>query len=133
MTEILLSIIAGLVLFLFAVSSLSDTIRDVLGDKAKTWLLRFTSNVPSSILTGAVATTLLDSSSAVIIIAIIFVNAGLLLLFRKFVQVVAYVSGHAPVERALANAHMLFNIGGVLVFVWFLPLFERFFERLLPD
>jgi hypothetical protein len=34
MTEIILSILAGLVLFLFAVNSLSDTIRLIVGEKA---------------------------------------------------------------------------------------------------
>jgi phosphate:Na+ symporter len=78
MNEIILSIIAGLVLFLFAVKSLSDTIQEALGENAKKWILKFTSNTLSSILVGTIITTLLDSSSAVIIITIIFVNSKLL-------------------------------------------------------
>lgn len=309
MAEIILSIIAGLVLFLFAVSSLSDTIQSVVGDRVKHWILRFTANTASSILTGIVVTALLDSSSAVIIITIIFVNSGLLrfrqamgivlganigttissqiiamdigkyspvllllgfgmillskserisntgkiilyfgvlffglftmekaveplkndpvfiewlkqtedpikgagigalvtliiqsssatvgmaiilakkgllglaggiavmlgaelgtcsdtllatirgsrqavktglfhlvfnvlsialglLFFQPFVSLVAHLGRAIPVERSVANAHLLFNFGGVLVFVWFLPLFERWFDRWLPD
>jgi phosphate:Na+ symporter len=78
MTEIILSVIAGLVLFLFAVNSLSETIKNALGDNASKSIQRFTSNTFSSLIVGIVATTLLDSSSAVIIITIVLVNSKLL-------------------------------------------------------
>ncbi|MCU0360701.1 MAG: Na/Pi symporter [Bacteroidia bacterium] len=87
MTEILLSILAGLVLFLYAVSSLSDTIQKAVGENSKKWILKFTKNTFTGILTGIVVTTLLDSSSAVIIITIIFVNAKLLT-FRQAMGIV---------------------------------------------
>jgi phosphate:Na+ symporter len=89
MTEIVLSIIAGLVLFLFAVSSLSQVIQQVVGERAQQWIARFTANVPSAILTGTAVTMLLDSSSAVIIITIVLVNAGLL----RFRQAMGIVLG----------------------------------------
>ena len=78
MTEIVLSVIAGLVLFLFAVNSLSETIKNALGSNASKSIQRFTSNTFSSLIVGIVATTLLDSSSAVIIITIVLVNSNLL-------------------------------------------------------
>lgn len=87
MSEIILSILAGLVLFLFAVNSLSETIQKAVGDNAKKWILKFTSNVFTAILTGTIVTTLLDSSSAVIIITIIFVNSKLLT-FRQAMGIV---------------------------------------------
>ena len=74
----MLSVIAGLVLFLFAVNSLSETIKNALGDNASKSIQRFTSNTFSSLIVGIVATTLLDSSSAVIIITIVLVNSKLL-------------------------------------------------------
>ncbi|MBK7130389.1 MAG: Na/Pi cotransporter family protein [Crocinitomicaceae bacterium] len=80
MTEIILSIIAGLVLFLFAVNNLSTALKNALGDNAKKWISRFTGNTFSSLIVGIVVTTLLDSSSAVIIITIVFVNSGFLTL-----------------------------------------------------
>lgn len=58
-----------------------------MGDNARKWILRFTSNTFSAILTGTVVTTLLDSSSAVIIITIIFVNSHLLT-FRQAMGIV---------------------------------------------
>ena len=87
MTEILLSILAGLVLFLYAVHSLSETIHKAMGNTAKKWILRFTSNTLSGIITGTIVTALLDSSSAVIIITIIFVNSKLLS-FRQAMGIV---------------------------------------------
>jgi phosphate:Na+ symporter len=87
MTEIILSIIAGLVLFLFAVSSLSDTLQTVIGAGAAKWIQRFTSNTFSSLIVGTIATTILDSSSAVIIITIVLVNSKVLT-FRQAMGVV---------------------------------------------
>ena len=87
MTEIILSIIGGLVLFLFAVSSISETIQKAVGQNAKKWILKFTSNIFSGILTGTIITILLDSSSAVIIITIIFVNSNVLT-FRQSMGII---------------------------------------------
>lgn len=75
MAEIILSIIAGLVLFLFAVSNLSETLKAALGDNARIWIAKYTSNSFSSLLVGILITAILDSSSAVIIITIVLVNS----------------------------------------------------------
>lgn len=80
MTEILLSILAGLILFLFAVKNLSETLKTALGENANKWIKRFTTNTFVSILVGTVVTTILDSSSAVIIITIVLVNSKFLTL-----------------------------------------------------
>jgi phosphate:Na+ symporter len=87
MYEIILAILAGLVLFLYAVHSLSEVIQAALGENAKSWILKFTSNTFFSVLTGTIVTMLLDSSSAVIIITIVFVNAKLLT-FRQAMGIV---------------------------------------------
>ncbi len=71
-------ILGGLALFLYAVTNLSDTLKEFLGDKAKAVLQRFTGNIFMSLLTGTIITIILDSSSAVIIMTIVFVNAGAL-------------------------------------------------------
>lgn len=44
MTDIFLLIIAGLVLFLFAIKNISEIIKLILGEKAKELILKFTSN-----------------------------------------------------------------------------------------
>ncbi|MBA3285631.1 MAG: hypothetical protein H0U27_11315 [Nitrosopumilus sp.] len=64
--EIILSVLGGLGLFLFAISNLSDTLRGIPGDKAKKWIGKLTTNILTAVITGTVITIILDSSSAVI-------------------------------------------------------------------
>jgi phosphate:Na+ symporter len=85
--EIILMVLGGLGLFLFAINNLSETLKELLGDKAKKWLGFFTKNVFTAILTGIVITTILDSSSAVIIMTIVLVNAKALT-FRQSMGIV---------------------------------------------
>lgn len=80
MLEIILSVIAGLVLFMFAVTNLSSTMQLAIGEKVNKWIQKFTSNTISSLIVGAIATAMLSSSSAVIIITIILVNSKVLTL-----------------------------------------------------
>lgn len=87
MMEIVLSVVGGLALFLFAVNSLSEAIKGLVGERSKKWILRFTKNLSTAILTGIVVTTLLDSSSATIILTIVLVNAGALT-FRQAMGIV---------------------------------------------
>jgi phosphate:Na+ symporter len=106
MTEIVLSVIAGLVLFLFAVNSLSETIKNALGGNASKGIQRFTSNTFSSLIVGIVATTLLDSSSAVIIITIVLVNSNLL----TFKQAMGIVLG-ANIGTTVSSQIIAMDIG----------------------
>lgn len=106
MKEIILSIIGGLVLFLFAVNSLSTTIKTVVGDSANQWIIKFTRNTLSSIIVGTVVTTLLDSSSAVIIITIVFVNSKIL----TFKQAMGIVLG-ANIGTTISSQIIAMDIG----------------------
>lgn len=56
-----------------------------------------------------------------------------LVFFYPFVELVKIISSGASIERKLANAHMLFNVLGVLIFIGTIPLFERLLNRILPD
>lgn len=87
MWEIILMILGGLGLFLFAINNLSDTLKELLGVRAKKWMGYFTKNMFTAILSGIVITTILDSSSAVIIMTIVLVNAGALT-FRQSIGIV---------------------------------------------
>jgi phosphate:Na+ symporter len=118
MSEIILSVIAGLVLFLFAVNNLSQSVQNIVGDNAKKWILKFTSSTLSGILTGTVVTTLLDSSSAVIIITIVFVNSKLL----TFRQAMGIVLG-ANIGTTISSQIIAMDIGKfspVLLLIGFL-------------
>ena len=76
--SILLNSLAGLVLFLYGVSIMSDGMKSIASDKMKRILGKSTNNIFAGILTGAIATTVLDSSSVVIIMVIALVNAQVL-------------------------------------------------------
>jgi len=122
MIEIIFSIIAGLVLFLFAVANLSESIHSIVGEKANVWLQKFTANTISSLITGIVVTTLLDSSSAVIIITIVLVNSQLLTLRQAMGIVLGANIGTTISSQIVAMdvgkySPILLLIGFILLFI----------------
>lgn len=70
-----LAFAAGLVFFLFGVNLLSDSLKAVAGDWMKRAIDRLTTNRFAGVATGAAATAVLDSSSAVAIIVVGLVHA----------------------------------------------------------
>lgn len=81
---IALNAIGGLVIFLFGVSNMSDGLKAIGSDKMKRLLEKTTNNIFAGILVGTVVTTILDSSSATIIMVIAMVNAQLLISRQAF-------------------------------------------------
>ncbi|MEO0330497.1 MAG: Na/Pi symporter [Bacteroidota bacterium] len=73
-----LELLAGLVLFIYAVTQLSEAVKAIANDQIRTWLARFTNNRFTGVLTGTTATAITGSSSVTIIMVITLVNAGLL-------------------------------------------------------
>jgi phosphate:Na+ symporter len=128
MSEIILSIIAGLVLFLFAVSNLSETLKSAIGDNANSWIKKYTFNSFSSLLVGIVVTTLLDSSSAVIIIAIVLVNSKIL----TFKQAMGIVLG-ANIGTTVSSQIIAMDVGKyspIFLLIGFILLFVAKTEKL---
>ncbi len=128
MTEILLSILGGLVLFLFAVNNLSETVRSIVGDRANKWIQKFTSNTFSGLLVGIIVTTLLDSSSAVIIITIVLVNSQIL----TFRQAMGIVLG-ANIGTTISSQIIAMDVGKyspILLLLGFLLLFISKSEKI---
>jgi phosphate:Na+ symporter len=99
-------LLAGLVLFLYALNKLSDHLKEISGDKMKKVLDRFTSNLFTGILTGLIVTILLDSSSAVIIMAIALVNVQAM----SFRQAMGVVMG-ANIGTTISSQIFALNIG----------------------
>ena len=73
-----MGVLGGLVIFLLGVERLSEAFGRVGDKRIKGWIDRFTSNVWTGVLTGAVVCTVLDSSSATIIMVIAMIRGGLL-------------------------------------------------------
>ena len=99
-------VLAGLVLFLYALNKLSDHLKELSGDKMKKVLDKFTSNLFTGILTGTIVTILLDSSSAVIIMAIALVNVHAM----TFRQAIGVVMG-ANIGTTVSSQIFALNIG----------------------
>jgi phosphate:Na+ symporter len=78
MILILGTLLGGLGLFLLAISMISDGLKLAAGDKLKTILERWTTTRLRGVASGILVTAVVQSSSAVTVATIGFVNAGLL-------------------------------------------------------
>jgi phosphate:Na+ symporter len=81
--EALLRILGGLCLFLYGIKIMSDGIQQIAGERLQRTLNFMTGNRVLAVLTGAVVTMLVQSSSAVSVMVVSFVNAGLLSLTQS--------------------------------------------------
>lgn len=78
MTTTIIHAIGGLGLFLLGMIVMTDGLRVLAGNAMRRALMRFTSNAYSGALTGAIATAILQSSSATTVATVGFVSAGLI-------------------------------------------------------
>lgn len=76
--KILFSFVGGLGLFLFGLRFMSDALQATAGDKMRTILEQGTKTPLRGVLTGALVTALIQSSSATTVLTVGLVNAGLL-------------------------------------------------------
>ena len=56
-----------------------------------------------------------------------------LALFEYFVQLVLFISKGQTVDNQIANAHVLFNVMGVIIFLPFVGLVEKLLNRWIPE
>lgn len=56
-----------------------------------------------------------------------------LIFFNPFYNFIQWISKGQDIEVAIANAHVIFNLLGVLFFVWILPFFHDWLNRFIPD
>ena len=82
--QVLLQVFGGLALFLYGTDSLCRAVQQGAGRRLRSLLARCTANPAAGLLTGAAVTAVLQSSSAVTVMVIAFLAAGLsqLLAFR---------------------------------------------------
>src|SRR6056297_3506724 len=71
-------LLAGLGIFLFGVFLMEDSIKALAGKAFRTLIRRYTETRISSILSGALSTAILQSSSAVNLMVLAFVGAGIM-------------------------------------------------------
>ena len=85
--ENILSLVGGLALFLFGMSLMAEGLEKRAGDGLRRWLEKLTANRFLGLLLGAGVTALIQSSSAVTVMTVGFVNAGVMTL-RQSVGVI---------------------------------------------
>jgi len=78
MMEIVFHLAGGLALFMLAMTMMTDGMRGFFGVRLKNFLQNWTSSAFRGVLTGALVTGIVQSSSAVTVATIGFVNAGIL-------------------------------------------------------
>ena len=78
MTGGILWFLGGIGLFLFGMETLTAALRSLAGDGLRRWLLRMTSSPLRGVLTGAGIAAIVQSSTAVTVMTIGYVGAGLI-------------------------------------------------------
>ncbi len=85
----IVALLGGLALFLYGISLMGDGLNTVAGDKLQTTLYKLTSSPIKGILLGIAVTALIQSSTATSVMAIGFVNSGMM----NFAQAVSIILG----------------------------------------
>jgi len=124
MEDILPMLLGGLILFIYAISGLSRAMQKISTQKAREIISRYTSNLFLSILVGVVLTVLLGSSSALIILTIVFINAKSL----KFKQAIGIIMG-ANVGTTFSSQLIALDISSYAVIPLIAGLLIEFFAR----
>ena len=88
-TTMSISVLAGISVFFFGVFEMTQGLRAAAEDRLRGVLARFTRNRLAGVLTGTVATAIVDSSSIVTIVTVSLVSAGLM----TMVQALSVVLG----------------------------------------
>ncbi|MGN7476363.1 Na/Pi cotransporter family protein [Solibacillus silvestris] len=85
----MLTIFGGIGLFLLGMTMLTNGLKEIAGDALKRWLNTFTKGRISAVISGAIMTMLVQSSTATTLLTIGFVSAGLL----TFIQSIGVIIG----------------------------------------
>lgn len=110
MIETLLQVFGGLAIFIFGMKMMSDGLHQVAGEKMRNILRIFSSNPLVAVLSGAVVTCVIQSSSASTVMVIGFVNAGLL----SLVQAMGLIFG-ANVGTTITAQIVAFDISWIIM------------------
>lgn len=112
--------ILGLSLFLYGMFSMSRSLKNIAGIRLKIYIRHMTNTLPRSFLTGMWITALMQSSSAVTVMAVGFVNAGVL----ELQQVLGIIMGANIGTTITAQLLRLDpSIGSCMILRFFRPTF----------
>lgn len=106
-------VLGGVGLFLLGMAMLTDSLQVAAGDRLRHALRRYTQSRLSSVLTGAVATAMVQSSSATTLLTIGFVGAGLMSLTAALGVVIGANVGTTLTSWLVAGFGLKVNVSGV--------------------
>ncbi|MBR5044861.1 MAG: Na/Pi symporter, partial [Clostridia bacterium] len=85
--SMIIKLFGGIALFLFGMKLMGDGLKSVAGNKLELVLFRLSNTIPKGVLLGAGVTAVIQSSSATSVMAVGFVNSGMMKL-RQSVGIV---------------------------------------------
>ena len=103
-----LSLFAGLALFLYGMQMMSNGLEAAAGNKMKSILEKLTSNRIKGVLVGAVITAVIQSSSATTVMVVGFVNSGLMTL-----QQAVWIIMGANIGTTITGQLIALDIGAI--------------------
>jgi phosphate:Na+ symporter len=124
MREIIIPFAVGLTIFLFGLQLMRIGLTKIAGERLRKILLRFTKTPSRSFMTGIVSTAFLQSSTAVTVLTIGFVNAGVLSFAQSLGIILGTNIGTTITTQILALKIEDFAIPLMIVgtFLYILPL-----------
>ena len=124
MAMLLLNVFGGLAIFIFGMQLMSDGLHQVAGERMRSILRLFSANRYIGVFSGAIVTTVIQSSSASTVMVIGFVNAGLLTL----VQAMGIIFG-ANIGTTVTAQLVAFDIKWIIMPSIILGLFLSFIPK----
>ena len=97
-----MGLFGGLALFLFGLDQLSEGLKQAAGDRLKMLLTRLTANRFLGVLTGALVTGVLNSSSVTTVLVVGFVTAGIMSLSQSVAVIMGANIGSTVTAQLLA-------------------------------
>ena len=102
---LVVGLVGGLALFLFGMELMTESLRLVVGDKARAVLEKLTANRFVGLITGAGITAIIQSSSVTTVLVVGFISAGLM----SFVQSIPVILG-SNIGTTITAQIIAFNI-----------------------
>ena len=126
--ECILSLIAGVGVFILAMKLMSDSLNEIAGEKMKLLLEKIAGNRIKGVLIGALVTAVIQSSSATTVMVIGFVNANVMNLNQAAAIIIGSNIG-TTVTGLLASLESL-NISLYLSLLVFIGVMLAFIKRI---
>ena len=122
--QIVFGLFGGLAIFLYGMNLMSDSLQKVAGERMRTILGMLTKNPVLGVLSGALVTAVLQSSSATTVMAIGFVSAGLM----SLPQAISIIFG-ANIGTTMTAQLIAFNLSDYIYLIIIVGFLLYFFAK----